>query len=114
MQGITGRLPEGVSPRLGPDATGVGWVFEYALVDRTGQHTLADLRSFQDWTLRYWLASVEGVAEVASVGGFVKQYQVELDPATLLAYRMPLHQMSAAIRRSTNEVAGRLVESTAT
>src|SRR5206468_2073152 len=77
MQGISGRLPEGVAPRLGPDATGVGWVYEYALVDRSGTHTLADLRSFQDWTLRYWLASVDGVAEVASVGGFVKQYQVE-------------------------------------
>src|SRR5439155_1046778 len=72
MQGITGRLPEGVSPRLGPDATGVGWVYEYALVDRSGTHTLADLRSFQDWYLRYWLESVHGVAEVASVGGFVK------------------------------------------
>src|SRR5438034_11462450 len=90
MQGITGRLPEGVSPRLGPDATGVGWVYEYALVDRSGRQTLADLRSFQDWYLRYWLASVDGVAEVASVGGFVKQYQVEIDPATLLGYRLPL------------------------
>ena len=114
MQGITGHLPEGAIPRLGPDATGVGWVFEYALVDRTGQHTLADLRSFQDWYLRYWLESVAGVAEVASVGGFVKQYQVELDPATLLAYRMPLHQVIEAIRRSNNEVGGRLVEWTGT
>ncbi len=110
MQGITGRLPEGVSPRLGPDATGVGWVFQYALVDRTGRHTLADLRSFQDWSLRYWLASVEGVSEVASVGGFVKQYQVEIDPATLLAYRLPLSRVIEAIRRSNNEVGGRLVE----
>jgi len=110
MQGITGRLPEGVAPRLGPDATGVGWVYEYALVDRSGTHTLADLRSFQDWTLRYWLASVEGVAEVASVGGFVKQYQVEIDPATLLAHRLPLREVIDAIRRSNNEVGGRLVE----
>jgi copper/silver efflux system protein len=110
MQGITGRLPENVAPRLGPDATGVGWVYEYALVDRTGQHTLADLRSFQDWYLRYWLASVEGVAEVASVGGFVKQYQVEVRPATLLAYHLPLRQVIDAIRRSNNEVGGRLVE----
>jgi copper/silver efflux system protein len=110
MQGITSRLPEGVSPRLGPDATGVGWVYEYALVDRSGKHTLADLRSFQDWHLRYWLASVEGVAEVASVGGFVKQYQVEIDPATLLGYRLPLHEVIEAIRRSNNEVGGRLVE----
>src|SRR5215467_9785048 len=110
MQGITGRLPEGVSPRLGPDATGVGWVYEYALVDRSGTHTLADLRSFQDWYLRYWLESVHGVAEVASVGGFVKQYQVEIEPATLLAYHLPLHQITDAIRRSNNEVGGRLVE----
>src|SRR5256885_430189 len=110
MQGISGRLPEGVSPRLGPDATGVGWVFEYALVDRSGTHDLAALRSFQDWSLRYWLASVEGVAEIASVGGFVKQYQVEIDPKTLLAYRLPLRQVTEAIRRSNNEVGGRLVE----
>src|SRR5947199_6982740 len=110
MQGITGRLPEGVSPRLGPDATGVGWVYEYALVDRSGKHTLADLRSFQDWYLRYWLASVDGVAEVASVGGFVKQYQVGIDPATLLGYRLPLLDVIEAIRRSNNEVGGRLVE----
>src|SRR5438128_9386352 len=110
MQGITSRLPEGVSPRLGPDATGVGWVYEYALVDRSGKHTLADLRSFQDWHLRYWMASVEGVAEVASVGGFVKQYQVEIDPATLLGYRLPLREVIEAIRRSNNEVGGRLVE----
>src|SRR3989475_6167729 len=110
MQGITGRLPEGVSPRLGPDATGVGWVYEYALVDRSGTHTLADLRSFQDWYLRYWLESVHGVAEVASVGGFVKQYQVDTNPPTLLASRLPLHQVTDAIRRSNNEVGGRLVE----
>ncbi len=110
MQGITARLPEGVAPRLGPDATGVGWVYQYALADRTGQHTLADLRSFQDWSLRYWLASVEGVAEVASVGGFVKQYQVEVRPATLLAHHLPLRQVIDAIRRSNGEVGGRLVE----
>ncbi len=110
MPGIGGRLPEGVSPRLGPDATGVGWVYEYALVDKSGTHTLADLRSFQDWYLRYWLAAVPGVAEVASVGGFVKQYQVEIKPATLLAYRLPFHRVVEAIRRSNNEVGGRLVE----
>ena len=110
MQGITGRLPEGVSPRLGPDATGVGWVYEYALVDKSGTHTLAELRSFQDWYLRYWLEAVHGVAEVASVGGFVKQYQVEVKPATLLAYRLPFHQVMDAIRRSNHEVGGRLVE----
>src|SRR5438105_5391660 len=110
LQGIRGQLPEGTSPVIGPDATGVGWIFEYALVDETGQHTLADLRSFQDWSLRYWLASVPGVAEVASVGGFVKQYQVEIDPATLLAHRLPLREVIDAIRRSNNEVGGRLVE----
>jgi Cu(I)/Ag(I) efflux system membrane protein CusA/SilA len=81
LQGIRGQLPPGVNPTIGPDATGVGWVYQYALVDDTGRHTLADLRSFQDWYLRYWLASVPGVAEVASIGGFVKQYQVTLDPA---------------------------------
>ena len=77
LQGIRGRLPEGVNPVLGPDATGVGWAFEYALVDETGQYNQAQLRSLQDWYLRYWLAAVPGVAEVAAIGGFVKQYQVQ-------------------------------------
>ena len=90
MNQLAGRLPEGVTPQLGPDATAVGWVFQYALVDESGQHDLADLRSFQDWYLRYWLRSVEGVAEVASVGGFVRQYQVNLDPTKLLAYKVSL------------------------
>src|SRR5688572_17618302 len=80
LSAARGSLPEGVNPVIGPDATGVGWVFEYALVDETGTHNLAELRSFQDWTLRYALESVKGVAEVAPVGGFVKQYQVNLDP----------------------------------
>src|SRR5437899_11814613 len=110
MQGISGRLPAGVSPRLGPDATGVGWVYEYALVDRSGTHTLADLRSFQDWYLRYWLASVPGVAEVASIGGFVKQYQVNLDPNKLAAYSMGVKQVIDAIKMSNNDVEGRLLE----
>src|SRR5712692_10503934 len=110
LRQVQSRLPAGAKASLGPDATGVGWIYEYALVDRSGSHTLADLRSFQDWTLRYWLASVEGVAEVASVGGFVKQYQVEIDPATLLAHRLPLRDVIDAIRRSNNEVGGRLVE----
>jgi copper/silver efflux system protein len=83
LQGVTGKLPEGLSPRLGPDATGVGWVFQYALVDESGQHDLAELRTFQDWYLRYWLQSVPGVAEVASIGGFVKQYQVQVDPTVI-------------------------------
>ena len=88
MQGLSGKLPEGIAPRLGPDATGVGWVFEYALVDESGRHDLAELRSFQDWHLRYWLQSVPGVAEVASIGGFVKQYQVQVDPNKLLGYHL--------------------------
>ena len=110
LQKIAGRLPQETTPILGPDATGVGWVFEYALVDETGQYNLAQLRSFQDWYLRYWLESVPGVAEVASVGGFVKQYQVELDPNKLLAYHIPLEDVIDAIRDSNNDVGGRVLE----
>src|SRR5438045_6917600 len=110
LQGIRGQLPEGVNPTIGPDATGVGWVFEYALVDETGQHSLADLRGFQDWYLRYWLASVPGVAEVASTGGFVKQYQVSLDPNKLAAYDVGVKQVIDAIKNSNNDVEGRLLE----
>ena len=111
---VTGKLPEGITPTLGPDATGVGWVYEYALVDETGKNDLAELRSFQDWYLRYWLESVPGVAEVASVGGFVKQYQVELDPNKLIAYNIPLENVIQAIRRSNNDVGGRVVEFSST
>ncbi|MGH9258059.1 MAG: efflux RND transporter permease subunit [Vicinamibacterales bacterium] len=110
LQGIRGRLPEGSNPTIGPDATGVGWVFEYALVDETGQHNLAELRGVQDWFLRYALASVEGVAEVASIGGFVKQYQVNLDPNKLAAYDKSVKDVVEAIRASNNEVEGRLLE----
>jgi Cu(I)/Ag(I) efflux system membrane protein CusA/SilA len=110
MQGISGKLPEGVTPTLGPDATGVGWVYEYALVDESGQQNLADLRSFQDWSLRYWLQSVPGVAEVASVGGFVKQYQVNVDPNRLLGYNVSLRTVIDAIRMSNNDVGGREIE----
>jgi Cu(I)/Ag(I) efflux system membrane protein CusA/SilA len=110
LQGIRGRLPEGTNPVIGPDATGVGWVFEYALVDGTGQHNLAELRGIQDWHLRYWLASVDGVAEVASIGGFVKQYQVSLDPNKLAAYDLSVKDVVRAIRASNNEVEGRLLE----
>ncbi|MGH8245026.1 MAG: efflux RND transporter permease subunit, partial [Gammaproteobacteria bacterium] len=110
MSKISGKLPEGVTPKLGPDATGVGWAFQYALVDRTGQNNLAQLRSFNDWYLRYWLESVPGVAEVATVGGFVKQYQVNVDPNKLLAYKVPLHRVMDVIRRSNSEVGGRVVE----
>ncbi len=104
------KLPRGVTPELGPDATGVGWVLEYALVDRSGAHDLADLRSFQDWHLRPWLESVAGVAEVASVGGFVKQYQVNLDPNKLLAFGIPLADVVRAVRRSNGDVGGRVLE----
>jgi copper/silver efflux system protein len=107
---VSGRLPQGITPSLGPDATGVGWVYEYALVDRTGQHDLGQLRSIQDWYLRYPLQTVQGVSEVASVGGFVKQYQVEVDPNALLAYNIPLSKVKRAIQRSNNDVGGRLVE----
>ncbi len=107
---VSGRLPSGVSPALGPDATGVGWIYEYALVDRTGNHDLSQLRSLQDWYLRYPLQTVEGVSEVASVGGFVKQYQVEVDPQALLAYNIPLSTVKRAIQRSNNDVGGKLVE----
>jgi Cu(I)/Ag(I) efflux system membrane protein CusA/SilA len=107
---LAGALPPGVSPQIGPDATGVGWVFEYALVDESGRNDLADLRAFQDWHLRYWLESVEGVAEVASVGGFEKQYQVDIDPNKLLAYNLPLLAVLNAIPRSNLEVGGRVLE----
>ena len=107
---VGGRLPDGVNPSLGPDATGVGWVYEYALVDRTGQHDLAELRSIQDWYLRYPLQTVPGVAEVASVGGYVKQYQVEVDPNSLSAYNIPLGAVRHAIMRSNRDVGGRLIE----
>ena len=110
LQGIRGQLPEGVNPTMGPDATGVGWVFQYALVDRTGRHTLADLRSFQDWYLRRWLASVPGVAEVATIGGFEKQYQVSLDPVRLASYKVSPRDVVKAIQMSNNDVEGRLLE----
>ncbi|MEO5616484.1 MAG: CusA/CzcA family heavy metal efflux RND transporter, partial [Candidatus Eisenbacteria bacterium] len=104
------RLPAGVTPRLGPDATGVGWVFQYALVDTTGQHDLSDMRAFQDWTLRYWLQSVDGVAEVASVGGFVRQYEINVDPTRLLAYGVTLGEVADAARKSSGAVGGGAVE----
>jgi Cu(I)/Ag(I) efflux system membrane protein CusA/SilA len=107
---IQPQLPEGVRTELGPDATGVGWVFQYALVDKTGKHSLADLRSLQDWTIRYELQSVPGVAEVASLGGFVKQYQVTVDPNRLASFGIPLMKVTDAIRASNNEVGGRLIE----
>ncbi len=110
LQKITGSLPPGVAPSLGPDATGVGWVYQYALVDSSGTHSLADLRSFQDWNLRYALQSVPGVAEVAGIGGFQKQYQVTIDPNRLQSYGLGMLEIIEAIRRSNNEAGGRLIE----
>src|SRR5579859_6282149 len=110
LNSVRGSLPEDVNPVIGPDATGVGWVYEYALVDETGKHDLAELRSIQDWHLRYALESVPGVAEVAPVGGFVKEYQVDLDPNKLLAYGIPLSTVVDKIRRSNNDVGGKIFE----
>lgn len=110
LQTIQGRLPGNVHPAIGPDATGAGWIYEYALVDHTGKHSLADLRSLQDWHLRYQLETVPGVAEVATIGGFVRQYQVMLDPNKLLAYGIPLSAVIDRVKSSTNEVGGRVLE----
>jgi len=110
MNGIRGKLPAEVAPVLGPDATGVGWVYEYALVDKTGTHDLAELRTLQDFTLRYALESVPGVAQVASVGGYERQYQVTIDPDKLRAYGLHVEDVANAVRRSNGEVGGRLLE----
>jgi Cu(I)/Ag(I) efflux system membrane protein CusA/SilA len=110
LNGLQGKLPAGAQPVLGPDATGVGWGFEYALVDSTGKHDLAELRTLNDWYVRYWLRSVSGVADVAPVGGYVKQYQIEIDPNALLAYNVPIDRVIAAVRKSNNDVGGRVVE----
>jgi Cu(I)/Ag(I) efflux system membrane protein CusA/SilA len=110
LDGLRGSLPEGVSPTLGPDATGIGWVFQYTLEDRSGKHGLDDLRTFQDFTLRYALGSVAGVAEVASVGGYQKQYQVTVDPARLRAFGVDIQEVIAAIRSSNNDVGGQILE----
>src|SRR6201984_306502 len=110
LNSVRGSLPEGVNPTIGPDATGVGWVYEYALVDESGKHDLAALRWIQDWNLRYALESVQGVAEVAAVGGFVKQYQVDLDPNALVAYNIPVSDVVNAIKMSNADVGGRVFE----
>jgi copper/silver efflux system protein len=104
------RLPAGVSPQIGPDATSVGWVYQYALVDRSGGQNLQELRSFQDWYLRYWLQSVEGVAEVASVGGFEKEYLIEIDPVRMKGFGLSVGQIAAAVRGANAEVGGRVIE----
>src|SRR5262250_711838 len=110
LQQIGGRLPPNVHPSIGPDATGSGWVYEYAIVDKSGKHSLADLRTLQDWHLRYELETVPGVAEVASIGGFVRQYQVQIDPNKLLAYAIPLSTVIEKVKMSTNEVGGRVLD----
>jgi Cu(I)/Ag(I) efflux system membrane protein CusA/SilA len=110
MSSVRAKLPQGVNPTLGPDATGVGWVFEYALVDKSGKHDLQELRSLQDWNVRYALESVPGVAEVASVGGYVKQYQVNVDPTKLLGYDIMFEDVVSAVRASNQEVGGRVIE----
>jgi Cu(I)/Ag(I) efflux system membrane protein CusA/SilA len=110
LSGMVGKLPEGVSPQLGPDATGVGWGLEYVLIDKTGKHDLAQLRSLQDWQVQYQLRAVPGVAEVASMGGFVKQYQVTLDPDKLLAYDIAVNRVVERVRKSNQETGGRVIE----
>jgi Cu(I)/Ag(I) efflux system membrane protein CusA/SilA len=110
MNGIRSKLPQGVDPVIGPDASGIGWVFQYALVDKSGKHGIDELRTFQDFNLRYALGSVPGVAEVASVGGYEKQYQVTVDPNKLRAYDIALDDVVAAIRDSNGDVGGRILE----
>src|SRR4051812_37642474 len=110
LSSVKGMLPEGVNPVIGPDASGVGWGFEYALADKSGKHNLAELRSFQEWHLRYALESAKGVSEAAAVGGFVKQYQVDLDPNKLLAYGIPLSEVVNKIRMSNGDVGGKIFE----
>ncbi|HZT69393.1 MAG TPA: CusA/CzcA family heavy metal efflux RND transporter [Terriglobia bacterium] len=112
LSSVLPRLPQGVKTELGPDATGIGWVFQYALIDTSGKQSLADLRSYQDWYLRYYLKSVPGVAEVAPLGGFVRQYQVNVDPNKLQAYNIPISKVVDAVRSGNNDVGGRLIEST--
>jgi Cu(I)/Ag(I) efflux system membrane protein CusA/SilA len=110
LSGILPRLPQGVTTELGPDATGVGWVFQYALIDEAGQRSLAELRSLQDWFIRYQLKTVPGVAEVAPVGGFLRQYQVQVDPNRLQAFDIPITRVVEAVRAGNSDVGGRLVE----
>jgi copper/silver efflux system protein len=114
MSKIQARLPQGVETQIGPDATSVGWVYQYALVDRSGKNSLADLRTFQDWYLRFWMQGVPGVAEVATVGGFQKQYQVNINPNALLSYNIPLAKVVEAVRQSNNDIGARLLEMSGT
>ena len=107
---IQGDLPDAAKPQIGPDATGVGWVYQYALVDKSGTYDLAQLRSLQDWFLKFELATVPGVSEVASVGGFVKEYQVLIDPNRLRAFNVPLKRLMEAVRNASMEAGGRVIE----
>ena len=107
---VLGRLPEGVKTELGPDATSLGWVFQYAVVDTTGQHSLSELRSYEDWYLRYHLRSVPGVADVAPIGGYTRQYQVNVDPNRLRGYGITIAQVVSAVREGNNESSGRLLD----
>ena len=110
LSSVTARLPQGVTTEIGPDATGLGWVFQYVLRDETGKHSLAELRSYQDWNLKYYLRSVPGVAEVASVGGFTQQYQVTVDPNRLRSYGIPISRVADAVRGGNSETGARLLE----
>ncbi len=110
MNGIRGKLPASVTPTLGPDATGLGWVYQYALEDTTGRLNLSQLRSLQDWYLRYALTAVSGVSEVATVGGFEKQYQIDLDPAKMLAYGIPITQVMSAVQTANNDIGAMVME----
>src|SRR5207245_5194898 len=112
LNSVVPRLPKGVEVELAKDATAVGWVYQYALVDTTGQYSIEKIRSFQDWYLRYALQSVPGVAEVAPMGGFVRQYQINVDPNKLLAYKIPINRVVEAVKGSNNDVGARLVEFT--
>src|SRR5512141_2086590 len=110
LSSVLPTLPQGVKTEIGPDATALGWIFQYALVDANGKHSLAELRSYQDWYLRYYLKSVPGVAEVAPIGGFGQQYQVNVDPNRLQAYGIPIGRVVEAVRGGNSETGGRLIE----
>ncbi len=114
LSSISGNLPESARPQIGPDATGVGWIYQYSLVDKTGKRDLAQLRSLQDWFLKFELSTVDGVSEVASVGGFVKEYQVLIDPNRLRAYDVPISRITQAVKASSSEVGGRVIEQSET
>ena len=110
LANVQNKMPPGVTPQIGPDATSVGWVYQYALADESGKRNLQELRSFQDWYLRYWLQGIEGVAEVASVGGFEKEYQIQVDPVKMKARNVSVGEIAAAVRGANDEVGGRVVE----